>query len=264
MSLSSTLRQIPLFSKLRDSDLERLAPLFAEREFAKNRVIRFAHDPSDALYVVLRGQVKVMLIAEDGREVVLSLVREGDFFGETALLDDEPYAASVIAMEDSRLLVLLRDDLRRSIHEMPEMSFGLLRAVCGRLLEADHKIGGLMLLDVHGRVAHLLLDLASRDASGMITEMPTHQVIAQMVGSTRETVSRTISAMTSRQLIETTAAGVRIVNRTELESAAGHMLRRRLKTPAGGGGRGGESAAPGPGGVPERPGVDVKPGRVRP
>ena len=106
MSLPKTLRGVPLFSKLRDSDLERLAPLFVEREYPRNRVIRFAHDPSDALYVVIRGQVKVMLIAEDGREVVLSLVREGDFFGETALLDDEPYAASVIAMEDSRLLVL--------------------------------------------------------------------------------------------------------------------------------------------------------------
>jgi CRP/FNR family cyclic AMP-dependent transcriptional regulator len=262
MSLSSTLRQVPLFSKLRDSDLERLAPLFVEREYPRNRVIRFAHDPSDALYVVLRGQVKVMLIAEDGREVVLSLVREGDFFGETALLDDEPYAASVIAMEDSRLLVLLRDDLRRMIHEVPEMSFGLLRAVCGRLLEADHKIGGLMLLDVHGRVAHLLLDLASHGDGGMITEMPTHQVIAQMVGSTRETVSRTISAMTTRQLIEVKPEGVRILKREELEGAAGHMLRRRLKTPATGSTRGGGSATPGPAGVPERTRVNEGPGRT--
>jgi CRP/FNR family transcriptional regulator, cyclic AMP receptor protein len=120
------------------------------------------------------------------------------------------------------------------IHEVPEMSFGLLRAVCGRLLEADHKIGGLMLLDVHGRVAHLLLDLESRGTGGLIKELPTHQVIAQMVGSTRETVSRTISAMTSRQMIESTPEGVRIIKRAELEGAAGHMLRRRLKTPATG------------------------------
>jgi CRP-like cAMP-binding protein len=231
MSLPQTLRKVPSFSKLRDTDLAILAPLFAEREYPRNRVIRFAHDPSDAFYIVVRGLVKVMLIAEDGREVVLSLVREGDFFGETALLDDEPYAASVIAMEDTRLLVLHRDEFRRTIKELPEMSFGLLRALCDRLLEADHKIGGLMLLDVNGRVAHLLLEHEARHPDGIIRDLPTHQVIAQMVGSTRETVSRTISAMTGKGQIESVDGGVRVLKRGELESAAGNMLRRRLKTP---------------------------------
>lgn len=231
MSLPKTLRHVPLFSKLRETDLEVLAPLLIEREYPKNRVIRFSHDPSDAFYVVISGQVKVMLIAEDGREVVLSLVRAGDFFGETALLDDEPYAASVIAMDDTRLLMLRRDDFRRTIRELPEMSFGLLRALCGRLLEADQKIGGLMLLDVTGRVAHLLLELASRDPQEMIRDMPTHEVIAQMVGSSRETVSRTMGAMRQKGYIEVGSDAVRILNRSALESAAGHMLRRRLKTP---------------------------------
>lgn len=234
MSLKTTLRQVPLFEQLRESDIEMLAPLFVEKEYPKNRVIRFAHDPCDAFYIVLRGQLKVMLVSEDGREVVLSLVRDGDFFGEMALLDDEPYAASVIAGEDSRLLVLRRDDFRRSIRNMPEMSFGLLRAVCGRLLEADHKIGGLMLLDVNGRVAHLLLEMSSRGVGDVIRDFPTHQVLAQMVGSTRETVSRTMSSMTSKGLVEVVGHGLRIVNREGLESAAGHMLRRRLKTPYAG------------------------------
>ncbi len=231
MSLKSTLRQVPLFAQLRESDIELLAPLFVEREYPRNRVVRFAHDPCDAFYIVQRGQLKVMLVSEDGREVVLSLVREGDFFGEMALLDDEPYAGSVIAAEDSRLLVLRRDDFRRSIRQLPEMSFGLLRAVCARLLEADHKIGGLMLLDVNGRVAHLLLEMGSRGGSDLIRDVPTHQVIAQMVGSTRETVSRTMSAMVGKGLVETSSEGLRILNREGLESAAGHMLRRRLKTP---------------------------------
>ncbi len=231
MSLKATLRQVPLFAQLRESDIEVLAPLFVEREYPRNRVIRFAHDPCDAFYIVLRGQLKVMLVSEDGREVVLSLVREGDFFGEMTLLDDEPYAGSVIAGEDSRLLVLRRDDFRRSIRNMPEMSFGLLRAVCGRLLEADHKIGGLMLLDVNGRVAHLLLEMSSRGGSDTIRDVPTHQVLAQMVGSTRETVSRTMSAMVNKGLVQLTDAGLKILNREGLESAAGHMLRRRLKTP---------------------------------
>lgn len=234
MRLPGALRDVPLFSLLRDTDLDLLAPLLTERQYARNRVIRFAHDPCDAFYIVIKGSVKVMLVAEDGREVVLSLLREGEFFGEMALLDDEPYAASVIAAEDSTLLVLLRDDFRRSIRELPEMSFGLLRALCNRLLEQDSRIGGLMLLDVTGRVAHLLLELEQRDPGQEIRDLPTHQVMAQMVGSTRETVSRTFTAMAAKQMIEVSDGRVRITNREELESAAGHMLRRRLKTPYSG------------------------------
>ena len=235
LTLSRRLALVPLFSKLRESDLNLLAGLLKPRDYAKNRVILFAHDPSDAFYIVLSGHVKVMLIAEDGREVVLQLVGKDDFFGENALMDDEPYAASVIAMDDSKLLVLQRDDFRRCISEMPGMSFGLLRALCGRLREADHKIGGLILLDVTGRVSHLLLDLASRGDGERISDLPTHQVIAQMVGSSRETVSRTMSALVSQKFIETSSGTARILNREALETAAGQMLRRRLKTSAAAG-----------------------------
>ena len=114
---------------------------------------------------------------------------------------------------------------------MPEMSFGLLRALCGRLLEADHRIGGLMLLDVTGRIAHLFLEMASKGKSDFISDPPTHQIIAQMVGSSRETVSRTVGAFVAENLVEVSKDGLKILNRAALENAAGQMLRRRLKTP---------------------------------
>ena len=229
MTIASTLRTVPLFSKLRDSDVELLSGMLKQRDYPKNRVILFSYDPCDALYIVLYGQVKVMLIAEDGREVVLSLVHGGDFFGESALMDDEPYSASAIAVADSRVLILHRDDFRRCISDMPGMSFGLLRELCGRLREADQKIGGLMLLDVSGRVASLLLELAARSDGDRIRELPTHQVIAQMVGSSRETVSRTISALIAKNFISSSGGGLQILNRQGLEDEAGHMLRRRPK-----------------------------------
>jgi len=234
ITLPRRLALVPLFSKLRESDLELLAGLLKARDYTKNRVILFAHDPCDAFYIVLTGQVKVMLIAEDGREVVLSIVGKDDFFGENALMDDEPYSASVIAMDDSKLLVLQRDDFRRCISDMPGMSFGLLRALCGRLREADHKIGGLILLDVAGRVSHFLLELAARGDGEHIRDLPTHQVIAQMVGSSRETVSRTISSLSAQKYIETSSGNAKILDREALETAAGQMLRRRLKTNAAG------------------------------
>jgi CRP/FNR family transcriptional regulator, cyclic AMP receptor protein len=234
MSHIATLRGVPLFSQLRDSDLELLARLLVPRDYPRNGVVRFGHDPCDTFCVVIAGQVKVMLISEDGREVVLSIHGAGDFFGEMTLLDDEPYAASVIAMEDSKLLALRRDEFRRCINDLPGMSFGLLRAMAGRLLEADHKIGGLMLLDVTGRVAHFLLEQAQRGDGDRVEQLPTHEVVAQMVGSTRETVSRTLGALKARGLIEVSGGTVRIVNREGLESAAGHILRRRLKKPYAG------------------------------
>lgn len=229
MSPVTTLRSVPLFSQLRESDLELLARLAEPREYPKNRVVLFANDPCDAFYIVLSGTIKVMLIAEDGREVILSLVRQGDFFGEMALMDDEPYAASAIAMDDARLLVLNRDDFRRCVVEIPGMSLGLLRALCGRLGEADHKIGGLILVDVAGRVAHLFLELAAQNGGDLIPTPPTHQVIAQLVGSSRETVSRTVSALQQQKVIENTVDGLRILNREALENAAGQLLRRQLK-----------------------------------
>lgn len=231
MTAVESLRAVPLFSRLRESDLAALSGLLQSRSFSRNRVILFGHDQCEAFYVVRSGHVKVMLIGEDGREVVLSLLGPGDFFGEMALMDDEPYESSVIATEDSDLLVLERDAFRRCLIEMSGVAFGLLRALCTRLREADHKIGELMLLDVTGRVSHLFLELATRNDGHHIVDPPTHQVIAQMIGSTRETVSRTIASLVQQQLIAGSTREIRIIDRPALETAAGNLLRRRLKSP---------------------------------
>ena len=122
MSVASTLSEVPLFSQLRESDIAGLANVTQERSYPKNSLILFADDPSDALYVVLSGQVKIVLGAEDGREVILGIHGEGEFFGEMSLIDDEPRSAHVIAMENSKLLILRRDDFNRCLREMPEIA----------------------------------------------------------------------------------------------------------------------------------------------
>jgi CRP-like cAMP-binding protein len=231
VAVLETLRKVPFFGQLRESDLAALASLVRSREYPKNSVVLFAHETCDAFYVLESGQVKVMLNAEDGREVILSLIRTGDFFGERSLMDDEPHAASVIAMEDSRILVLRRDEFRKCILEMPGVAFGLLRALLNRLRTADHKIGGLILLDVTGRVSHFLLQLADHYHADRIPDPPTHQIIAQMVGSSRETVSRTLRALVEQGLITVSRSEVVIRNREELEVAAGQLLRKRPKAP---------------------------------
>jgi CRP-like cAMP-binding protein len=223
MSVAQFLRRVPLFSHLGDAELSRLADVSRERSYPKNSVILFEDDPGDALYMVATGQVKVVLIGEDGREVILSVLREGDFFGEMALLDDQPRSAHVIAMQDSNLLVLRREDFQRKLEETPSLAFGLLRELSRRLRQADEKIGGLVLLDVNGRVAQLLLQMADENDGTTITRRITHHTIAQMIGSSRETVSRTIRDLADRGLVDVSRKAIVIKDRAALEAAAGQL-----------------------------------------
>jgi CRP-like cAMP-binding protein len=184
-------------------------------------VILFEDDPGDALFVVVTGQVKVVLVGEDGREVILAVLGQGDFFGEMSLIDDEPRSAHVIAMDDSSLLVLRREDFQAALEDHPRIALGLLRAMSRRLRRADDKIGALVLLDVLGRVARLLLDFADEGDGTAITRRITHHTIAQMIGSSRETVSRTMRELVERGLIAVEGKAIIIKNRNALEAAAG-------------------------------------------
>jgi CRP/FNR family cyclic AMP-dependent transcriptional regulator len=220
-AVSERLKHVPLFSELGAEETLRLARAAREKSYTKNSVILFEDDPGDALYVVLAGQVKVVLIGEDGREVILSMLKDGDFFGEMALIDDQPRSAHVIATEDTNLLVLHRDDFRRCLEESPRIALGLLRAMSRRLRRADDKIGSLVLLDVNGRVARLLLELADEHDGQQIPRTVTHHMIAQMVGSSRETVSRTMRELGERGHIRVTRSAIFIENRPALQQLAG-------------------------------------------
>jgi len=221
MSATDVLRKVPLFSDLSEAELARFAEVTREREYPKNSVILFEDDPGDALYIVSAGQVKVVLIGEDGREVILSVLGDGDFFGEMALIDDEPRSAHVIAMRDSQLLVLRRDDFQAQLVAQPKIGLKLLRVLVQRLRRADEKIGGLVLLDVNGRVARLLLDMADEGGGPKITRRLTHHTIAQMIGSSRETVSRAMRELVDRGFIDVTRREISIRNRDGLASLAG-------------------------------------------
>ncbi len=213
-----------------EGDIARIAQAVRPRFYPKNSIIVFEDDPGDSLYVVVGGQVKIVLIAEDGREVILSIRSKGEFFGEMSLIDDEPRSAHVIAMEDANLLVLRRDDFRRCLTDVPEIAVGLLRALCTWMREADARIGGLILLDVPGRVARLLLQLADEGDGEHISKRITHHQIAQMLGSSRETVSRTMSSLANQRIIEVARRKIAILNRPALETAAGIGTVGRIKS----------------------------------
>ena len=221
MSATAVLEKVPLFSELAPAELQRVVEVARERTYPKNSVILFEDDPGDALYVVAQGQVKVVLIGEDGREVILSVLGQGEFFGEMALIDDEPRSAHVIAMEDSALIVLRREDFQGILKQSPGIAAALLKELSRRLRRVDEKVGSLVLLDVNGRVAQLLLDLADEEGGERITRRLTHHTIAQMIGSSRETVSRTMRELVDRGLIEVSRKDITIKDRGALEAASG-------------------------------------------
>lgn len=211
------LATIPLFSGLPEEELERFAELTRERSYPKGSVILFQDDPGDSLFVLRAGRVKVVLIGEDGREVILGVLEPGAHFGELALIDDQPRSAHVIAMEDAQLLVLRREDFRRRVEANPTVAWALLTELSRRLRRADVKIGGLVLLDVPGRIARLLLDLADESGSEQIAKPLTHQTIAQMIGASRETVSRAMKDFQDAGLIRVERRRISIGDRDALE-----------------------------------------------
>lgn len=209
------LATVPLLSRIPPEELRQFAEVTREKEYPRGSVILFEDDPGDSLFIVRDGRVKVVLVAEDGREVILGVLGVGEHFGELSLIDDQPRSAHVIAMEDSTLLVLRRDDFRRRVEATPLVAWSLLGELSRRLRRADGKIGGLVLLDVPGRIARLLLDYVEEAGSQTIEKPITHQMIAQMIGASRETVSRALREFQD-------AGWIRVVRRriTVIDAAA--------------------------------------------
>ena len=214
------LATVPLFNGLDRVELERFAEVTREKSYPKGSVILFEDDPGDSLFVVREGRVKVVLIGEDGREVILGVLGVGEYFGELSLIDDRPRSAHVIAMEDSNLLVLRREDFRKRVESSPSVAWSLLTELSRRLRRADDKIGGLVLLDVPGRIARLLLDLAEESGTDAIEKSLTHQTIAQMIGASRETVSRAMKDFQDAGWITVERRRIALADRAALEQRA--------------------------------------------
>ena len=218
MQTTDFLATVPLLQGLDGAELARLAELVRERGYPKGSIIVFEDDPGDSLFIVRSGRVKVVLVGEDGREVILTILGPGEHFGELSLIDGQPRSAHVIAVEDTQLVVLRREDFRKRVDQSPALAWALLTALSRRLRRADEQIGRLVLLDVHGRIAKLLLDAAGAD--GVIEKRLTHQTIAQMIGASRETVSRAMREFQERGLIGVQRRQISIADRSGLERAA--------------------------------------------
>jgi CRP/FNR family cyclic AMP-dependent transcriptional regulator len=155
---------------------------------------------------VLSGRLKVMMSDAEGKEVILSILGPGEFFGEMGLIDDEPRSATVVTIEPCELLSIAKREFKKSLAENFDMSMAVMRGLVRRLREADRKIGSLALLDVYGRVARLLLDMAENvDGEKVVTKRLPKQDIAKMIGASREMVSRVMKDLQTGGYIECAA-----------------------------------------------------------
>lgn len=188
---SISLSSIALFSGLSDVDLAAISTLAVTRTFPKNTLIICEGDLSNSLYVVLSGKVKVFLSDEDGKEVTLNIQGKGEYFGELAILDEAPRSASVVTTEDTKLAVLSKSAFEKCMEDHPSIALTIMRGLARRLRELTENVRSLALMDVYGRVARLLLEMAEEvDGKNIIRQKMTQRDIASMVGASREMVSR--------------------------------------------------------------------------
>lgn len=206
MTSENILGKIFLFSDLNKQEINRLASLMTERVYKKGENILIQNEKGDSLYIILEGKVKVVIYGEKGREVILSILKEGDFFGEMALLDEDVRSAYVITLEKTRVLVLPRDIFLDWLNRHPAFAIKLLKHLSKRLRNADEIISNLSLLDSYGRVARYLIELVKNEGRDIgneyvIDNRPTHSVIASQIGTTRETVTRSLNDFIKRGII---------------------------------------------------------------
>lgn len=185
------LSNIPLFSELAPEDLRLISNCSVTRTYPKNTILISEGDRSDSLYVILSGKVKAFVSDSNGKEVILNIQESGEYFGELALIDAEPRSASVMTLEPSRICVFSKAGFQRCLAENPNIASKLILALTKRVRSLTESVKNLALLDVYGRVARTLLNLATeQDGKLVIEQRLTHQDIANMVGASREMVSR--------------------------------------------------------------------------
>lgn len=212
----SKLRNIQLFEQLSDDDLSTLESLAITRSYPKNSVLINEGDQANAMYFIDSGRVRVYVSDDQGKELILNTMGEGEYFGELSLLDDENRSASVITVEKSSFSIIYKDDFTDAILKNPSLALSLLKNLTGRVRQLTDNIKTLALEDVYGRIRKTLLSLAEDEDDGetqRVTEKLTQQDIANRIGSSREMVARILKDLQIGGYIEIEKKQIRILKK---------------------------------------------------
>jgi CRP-like cAMP-binding protein len=217
------LKKIPLLDDLSPEELAALANLVVLEEVRRRRVIFLPGDPGTSLFFVNGGRVKISRVTRDGKELTLAYRGPGEIFGELCLVDGGPRAEMAEAMENALVTELPREEFEKLLAEHPRVGLALVRTLCERRRELENTMEKLVFQDVNAKLAELLLQLGDDygvdDARGTLVAVKiTHQEMANLIGSTRETVSLTLSQFKRKKLIATDGRKIILTDREGLRA----------------------------------------------
>ena len=217
MSKTDHLRNVPIFTDLSDSDLTKIATKMVSREYEKGQIILLEESMGETFFIITRGTVKVTRLSDDGREVILAMLGESDFFGEMSLLDGEGRSANIVANEKAEVMTLSRRDFLECLESYPKIAIALLEELAVRLRKSDQQIESLSLSDSEQRIGITLIRLAEergtiKRGNVIVHNLPFQQDIANMAGTSRETVSRTLKLLEDKKLVKRDGSDITIYN----------------------------------------------------
>lgn len=201
------LKQISVFSGLQEEYLEKIHQISLLRKYGKGRIIFMEGEPGEAFFYVRSGLVKISKLSGDGREHILHILNEGHIFAEVTLFSKTEYPATAEVLEDAEIGIIKNVDLEKLIMENPGLALQLIKYLNKRLVEAHMKIRNLALYDTYGRTAQALLKLAEdygkKSSKGIELDLNiSRQELANIVGTTRETVIRALMAFKKEHSID--------------------------------------------------------------
>jgi CRP/FNR family transcriptional regulator, cyclic AMP receptor protein len=200
-------KKVPLFQSISERDLQAVCSVMIMREFKEGETIVHEEDEEgQTFFIIVAGTVHVCVISSEGKQTILATLKRGDFFGEMALLDGEPRSASVVAADGCKIFMLYRQPFLDILQRFPKITIQMLIEMSRRIRRSNRHVNTLSLMSVYGRVAEVILQLAKEQGyrAGnvmVIPNRPTHQTLAEMVGTSRETVSRCLSQLQKRHYI---------------------------------------------------------------
>ena len=217
MNKDTLIQTVPLFSDLSETSLKVITDKMVARSYGKEKMILIEESAGETFFLISEGTVKITRMSDDGREVILAILGEGDFFGEMALLDGEGRSANVVALEDAEVLTLQRSDFLDILERFPKIAIHLLKELTTRIRHSDQQIESLSLSGAEQRIALVLIRLAEemgqiKEGTVTIEHIPYQQDIANMAGTSRETVSRVYKMLEDKNHIVREGKTLKIID----------------------------------------------------
>lgn len=222
-SYAEYVKKIPVFMDLSPEEQESVGHLTIVRKYRKNMIIFMEGEPGEALYFLISGKVKISKLTEDGREQILHIIQAGDIFAEVVLIDRGPYPATAEVIEEAQVGMLRNDDVENLIRTNPDIALKILKVMSKRLRQAQMQVRDLALKDTYGRLASMLLILAKDhgspcDSGTKIDLALSRQELANLIGTSRETVTRILSDFKRSKVIDIDKQEIVIVDEKKLKS----------------------------------------------